>query len=178
VVITAKVAPFVSRITGKNIGHGVTLARRSIRARNGVILEPAMCKLDNIANILERLSGDPLYHASLGSKELFHTNLLAWLCDAYPQEMQKVLPIPTAKPGAKGCAPAREEHDLDLVVRFAGRAPLVIENKVKSLPNHAQLRAYDKVLNRDKELRGAKRVLLSLAEPSSAADGHTCPMHS
>jgi hypothetical protein len=35
-------------------------------------------------NHVQRLKKSPLFNLSLASKELFHSNFLAWLCEAYP----------------------------------------------------------------------------------------------
>ena len=38
-------------------------------------------------NHVTSLKGSPLFNLSLASKELFHSNFLAWLCEAYPDFM-------------------------------------------------------------------------------------------
>jgi hypothetical protein len=126
------------------------------------------CELEKVVN---RLWANPVYHASLGSKELFHTNLLAWLCESYGSKMTALfeeLVGLSKNPGANGFPPLRERHDLDLVLRFAERNALVIENKIKSLPDQRQLSNYDASIS--KHFPGAERVLLSLIEPSFATD--------
>lgn len=119
----------------------------------------------DVGRLVQALRDDALYAASLHSKELFHSNMLAWyvehdpaLGDLLVNAWGRATPAPPYRAG-------REEQGLDLVVRDAtGQAVLVIENKVVSLPADGQLRDYD---GRIKNLSGEPaRVLLSLARPA------------
>ncbi|MET8630721.1 replication-relaxation family protein [Kitasatospora sp. NPDC004669] len=104
--------------------------------------------------LVSRLEQDPLFVMSLGSKELFHSNLLAWLMQRFPVVAEAV----TAAPGAVRVA--REASHTDLLVEGEGRRrPLVAENKVFSLPDETQLaKIADSFAPQDPEL-------LSLTEP-------------
>jgi len=115
--------------------------------------------------IADPLVAEPLFHMSLGSKELFHSNLLAWLSGRYADEAREIF--------ARWATPAeyrgrgsicREAGNLDLVLQFDGFGPVVIENKVFSLPDEQQLERYAagpaKTFGSSRSL-----VLLSLADP-------------
>ena len=83
---------------------------------------------------VERLLSEPLWHVSLGSKELFHSNLLGWMCERFPAAARDVLePWLTVDPATVTTRIRREYKHLDLVIEYAGYAPLVIENKVFAL---------------------------------------------
>jgi hypothetical protein len=93
--------------------------------------------------VCEELRADPLHNLSLNSKELFHSNLLAWLATEYPQEVAMVFEgiVDAGAPG-EGSVADRERAGLDLVLRLPGRRTTVIENKVWSLPDDYQLARY------------------------------------
>ena len=58
----------------------------------------------NIAEICDKLRQDALHNLSLGGKELFHSDFLAWFAQSYPEEAAHVF-SGYAKPGDPG--PAR-----------------------------------------------------------------------
>lgn len=94
-------------------------------------------------DIFERLRHSPLFHLSLASKELFHSNFLAWLAGEYPQAMAKMFARFLPRPGASRILRAeREQKNVDLRFEFDDGQALVIENKVKSLPREQQLAEY------------------------------------
>lgn len=95
-----------------------------------------------IALAVDRLNENPLFHMSLGSRELFHSNLLAYLFKTYPQEALILLNGSLREGPAKELEIQREENHIDLRVTFPGFKPIVIENKVKSLPDLDQLDDY------------------------------------
>ena len=43
-----------------------------------------------IEKIKDELKKSPIFNFSLGSKELFHSNFIAWLANKYPQETGKL----------------------------------------------------------------------------------------
>jgi len=118
----------------------------------------------DVEALCSALAEEPMFHASLGSKELFHSNLIAWMVARHPTIARQVF--------EKWLTPAdrstddlvrREFHQLDLVIELAGQEALVIENKTFALPDEQQLarntRAADK-------LRGHPTLLLlSLVDP-------------
>lgn len=121
---------------------------------------------------LDALRASPLFNLSLSSKELFHSNLIAWLCTRHPAaaaalfgpEFPELRTIASRAPDV-----IREEQHLDLTLRFADLT-LVIENKVKSLPDRAQLDGYyTKITGVPKRFPKPLFLLLSLS-PADAAD--------
>ena len=108
-----------------------------------------MCRVDdrNIAEICDKLRQDALHNLSLGGKELFHSDFLAWFAQSYPEEAAHVFSrYPRLGDPGRGQDPAafaeREHEHLDLILRLPGLQLIVIENKVWSLPDDAQLQAY------------------------------------
>jgi hypothetical protein len=111
-----------------------------------------------------QLLDEPLLPASLGAKELFHSNVLAWMCRRFPDDARQVFaPWLTPDPAATKSRVRREYRHMDLVIEFAGHQPLVIENKLTALPDEAQLAGYTTTALRG--LGDATLVLLSLADP-------------
>lgn len=106
---------------------------------------------------LNWLGQSPMQRMSLGSRELFHSNFLAWLFDTYPAALT-VFDL-----DAVTCEVKREKKNVDLVVYVNGETTpqLLIENKVKSLPEANQLNRYAGKFPNVK-----KRVLLTLLTPS------------
>jgi hypothetical protein len=123
----------------------------------------------DLTRLCQQLKQEPLLHLSLGSKELFHSNLLGWMCQQFPAESVRVLaPWMRQDPSCEEFKIQREHRHLDLVVRLPGYAPLVVENKMFSLPDESQLRSYLKAV-------GAitpepSLLLISLADPCSPDD--------
>jgi hypothetical protein len=117
----------------------------------------------------ERIEANPLGRLMYGNRELFHSNLIAWFFDVLPEAADAVFrPLTVAGPG-KPRKVHREAENLDLVFDWPDAAPLVIENKVFSLPNKAQLDLYAaKVAKWGSD---AQLVLLSASSPSFAATG-------
>ncbi|MBB4121998.1 hypothetical protein [Martelella radicis] len=110
------------------------------------------------------LNQSPLYRMSLGSRELFHTNFLAWLFEQYPSSL--------AIFGVEGTGPwqiRREYKHIDIAVFSAGetRPRLIIENKVKDVVRPAQLNRYAETTFPD----AASRVVLSLVPFDNSASG-------
>lgn len=106
-------------------------------------------------SICAALTGEPLFHLSLHSKELFHSNLLGWLCETHPDAATCVFArwVPV-RPGTTAVRVQRERGHLDLAVELPGLAPFVMENKVFAPPDDAQLDDY------------AAGTLAGLAEPT------------
>src|ERR1700676_1892052 len=108
------------------------------------------------------LRSSPLFQLSLGSKELFHSNFLAWLFETYPQESGRALSRFLKKDeGSAVMLPVlREQKNRDLTINFKNGQQLVIENKVKSLPYIEQLELYSEGATEDQNF-----LLLSLMPP-------------
>lgn len=136
-------------------------------------LEPGRADHDEIAALCARLDDEPMLHLSLHSKELFHSNILGWLFEKFPNEAAVVLEGLTPGRSKSGHAAAvrREYRYLDLVVELPGFAPTVIENKVFSLPDVEQLKRYA-----DSALEGfddPTLILLSFTSPGWPDDMFT-----
>lgn len=121
--------------------------------------------VERVRSLCADLDAEPLFHASLGSKELFHSNLLAWFVDHHPEAARQVFQS-WSRPehGSHGERTDRERRHLDLVIRLEGLAPLVVENKVFSPPRDKQLAEYaENVAARFTPT--PEFVLLSLSDP-------------
>jgi len=92
---------------------------------------------------------------SLGSRELFHSDFLSWLFEEHPDALMHVFDL-----SVQDCNVSREEQHLDLVVRDDKTPVLIVENKVKSYPDLAQLKRYS-----SKFPSVNKRFLLTLVPP-------------
>ena len=127
---------------------------------------------------INELKASPVLYLSGGSKELFHSNFLYWLGlnyrDAFQELMTKMCGINASWP--ENWIVRREHLHLDLCVTYekeTGKtrkgkpvceecAFIILENKVKSLPDLIQLRRYKQVYaNHDS---GCTYVVLSLVK--------------
>ena len=130
---------------------------------------------EKLTSIVETLRLSPLFTLSLASKELFHSNFLAWLCETYPEHAGKffagfIVNDPPAK--FDRVRAYRERNHIDLTLEYENSQQLIIENKVKSLPSVEQLqRISDSVKEKDSEKTSF--LLLTLVRPSglTTADG-------
>lgn len=111
---------------------------------------------------ISELKKSIMFQLSLSSKELFHSNFIAWLIENYKEAFVEIL---------KGYIPIknivdvkRESKHRDIVVQFENNsgehASLVIENKVKSIPDYEQLERYTT------DDSNQYYLLLSLVKPS------------
>jgi hypothetical protein len=122
-----------------------------------------------LEQVIGALKRSPLFQLSLASKELFHSNFLAWLCEAYPQEAGKLFAEFIKKPLARDEGVAvdrehqiRERKNIDLWLRFQNGEELIIENKVKALATKQQL---ERTAQRRRG-KGTSFLLLSLCRPN------------
>ncbi|PEZ76350.1 PD-(D/E)XK nuclease family protein [Bacillus sp. AFS017274] len=93
------------------------------------------------------LKQSPMFQLSLTSKELFHSNFVAWVISNYKTECSSLLteylniPIDFSITEVK-----REEGKKDITVYFNNQhgelVKLIIENKVKGIPTYEQLLKY------------------------------------
>ena len=93
---------------------------------------------------IDRLRKSPLFNLSLASKELFHSNFLAWLCEGYPDLVGPLFGRFTKAlcPSYDGLKVHRELHNIDLTIDFPNHERLIVENKVKSIASKEQLEKY------------------------------------
>jgi len=114
----------------------------------------------DVSELAAQLNAEPLARIMFGQRELFHSNLLAWFFDALPDIADRVFQ-PLAVPGdAEGRSVDRERQNIDLVFCWPGYAPLVIENKVFSLPDLGQL---DRYMEKVAQWKGAAPELCVLS---------------
>lgn len=110
------------------------------------------------------LKESPLFNLSLSSKELFHSNMFYWICETYRETLGPILAENIGIEAAPIEETKREKLNTDLTIRFKNNKKVVIENKVKSIPNPAQLKKYEQNIP---DIN--KFVLLSLFQPSFEA---------
>ena len=95
------------------------------------------------------LKNSLLYQMSLGSKELYHSNVWAWLIEQEPAfisvffkdvDLSRLTEIKVE----------REKHHRDIIITFlydGKKEYFVIENKIKTLPEKEQLKRYTENLD-------------------------------
>ena len=121
--------------------------------------------------IIEYLKSSPIFNLSLTSKELFHSNFIAWLAREYPNIIGNIFAKHIGLPETYTIKPEtikREENHIDLMFDIIDVQDaeaiyhIIIENKVKSLPDINQLSEYSK---KTKDKERTKFILLSLSTP-------------
>jgi hypothetical protein len=126
----------------------------------------------SIPTLIASLEDEPLTHLMLGHRELFHSNILAWFFEKFPLAADAVFK-PLSQPDRNlivARTVKREKSNLDLVFEWPNFGPLIIENKVFSLPDEEQLARY---AGRSKRMgNAASHWLLSLSDPGWT-DGRT-----
>lgn len=69
-------------IVSPPIGKGIRLKKIRINKSNSIKEKNLMMSLRNeMENLIENLEKNVLFNASLGSKELFHSNIIAWFLE-------------------------------------------------------------------------------------------------
>jgi hypothetical protein len=93
---------------------------------------------------IDSLRASALFHLSLASKDLFHSNFLAWLCEQFPDLIGPVFGQFARIPcrSYEGLQVHRERRNIDLTIEFPNEESLIIENKVKSIASEEQLERY------------------------------------
>lgn len=132
-----------------------------------------------IISELEGLHQNPMFRISLGSKELFHSNFLAFLWDCDKQAFLNMIYhlLPEGKKinvsellKKEGLTIYREKENLDLCICHTENnkdcIDIIIENKVKSIPYIEQLDEYRQTAakHQDKNSTAVTYILLTLAE--------------
>lgn len=125
--------------------------------------------LETIKKIKEKLKDSPMYNLSLSSKELFHSNFLAWLGNNKETRQFFVAVIKElAEEIELDCngewEVAREDKNFDLCIKKDNDYILVIENKVKSIPRKSQLDEYVKKIEDLGNTNDTKFLLLTLVD--------------
>ncbi|MCA1762546.1 MAG: PD-(D/E)XK nuclease family protein, partial [Flavobacteriales bacterium] len=106
--------------------------------------------------LITELEENFLFQISLGSKELFHSNLLAWLMEQENKEgepevfkifLKQFLDLEVADLSRESIQIRREWNKIDLTLEWHERGKVnyvFIENKLKSLPHVSQVADYNK----------------------------------
>jgi hypothetical protein len=107
----------------------------------------------NLGELRDKLKKSLIFNLSLTSKELFHSNLWAWLIESADTEERKIQGIKIffdkfVKTNGQ-IEVKREEKNLDLQIK-CGDFIYVIENKVKSIPSEEQLQKYSDKISSNK----------------------------
>lgn len=118
-------------------------------------------------NLLNTLKNSLIYRMSLGSKELYHSNVWAWLIEKDPAFLGMFGFGDDVIKRVKRVG--REEGNRDLSVYLtpddSNQEPvIIIENKLKSIPNKVQLQGYQNEVG-DRFFAGA---LTGICEPTIA----------
>lgn len=123
---------------------------------------------------LNELEKNMLFQVSLGSKELFHSNFLAWLFELDPIFSQRIFErLFGIKENFDHIKVTREKNNIDLFISLWKNGKIIkriaIENKIKSLPTKAQLELYSEKIKKSKEIEADKTssILLSIKKPNS-----------
>ncbi|AJI52759.1 PD-(D/E)XK nuclease family protein [Francisella philomiragia] len=121
------------------------------------------------SNWIEKLKESPIFNMSLSSKELFHSNFIAWILETYPEEMaeffSKSLGV-TITNSSEITEVQREKQNIDISFKL-GDTLFLIENKVKSIANIEQLQKYT---DKFEKVENKKLVLLSLKDSKISDD--------
>ncbi|MEO6533829.1 MAG: hypothetical protein ABIO06_09685 [Pseudolysinimonas sp.] len=124
----------------------------------------------DIPSIAQSIEKNPLGRLMYGQRELFHSNLLAWFFDTLPEAADRVFsPMSDPGIGSEERRVQRELGNLDLVMRWPGRRPLVLENKVFSIPTFRQLDEYAQKTSR--WIEEPMKALLAPSKPPFELDG-------
>lgn len=127
----------------------------------GQLEPPPADDTERIHQVCERLRREPL----IGQRELLHSNVIAWLVDNHRDIARHVFEgWSRPEPDHQDAPTERERFNLDLVLHLERLAPLVIENKVFSQPDEAQLAGYTAKANAHYQ-PPPEYVLLSLSDP-------------
>lgn len=134
-------------------------------------LNPAVNTI-GMPHSIDELSSSPLFNLSLSSKELFHSNFLAWLAQHYPDffvEICKELGCKADWSNAEWNV-KREYENFDLCITSDEKIVMVLENKVKSIPTKAQLDKYVEKLKKGKKQYEGNIDLILLSLSTSFPD--------
>lgn len=129
--------------------------------------------MKTIESTINNLEKNPLFQMSLGSKELFHSNILAWLMETDIEIAKHIFKnwALISSNELENIKIEREKYHIDLLITLTfndnSKKIIIIENKLKSIPYPEQLDKYSKVVNsKYSEISDKTFILLSLTEPT------------
>lgn len=106
-------------------------------------------KVNIIENALINLKNSTMFNLSMASKELFHSNFLYYILNKYKptksnnnQSIKDFISKLFEISDWQNYNIYREKHNFDLLIVFDNKVLLVLENKVKSMPEQNQLEKY------------------------------------
>ncbi|MBK2025849.1 PD-(D/E)XK nuclease family protein [Francisella philomiragia] len=112
------------------------------------------------------LKKSPIFNMSLSSKELFHSNFIAWILETYPEEMAEFFSEKLKLSNVDEITEIqREKQNIDISFKL-GNTVVLIENKVKSIANLVQLEKYNQLVVKNYKDSKVKKILLSLKNPT------------
>lgn len=120
-------------------------------------------------DFFKSLDESPLFHLSMASLELFHSNFLSWLYSIYNEAFKRIITdlIGSDVKWPKKWKVYREKFNYDLCISNTDKKTIkksdiwfVLENKVKSLPRKEQLDGYTEGTTKAE----GRRILLSLVK--------------
>ena len=126
--------------------------------------------------ILEELNKNPMFRLALGSKELFHSNFLAFLWEQNNKAFLELLndlchnSIQVEDLFSKEPTLDREKENFDICIHHKeGKGEkeiydIIIENKVKSIPYEEQLIDYENKVASHQKGSTTTNILLTLAD--------------
>lgn len=127
----------------------------------------------DVHTLCASLAAEPMFHLSLQSKELFHSNFVGWLCETHPDIGVDVFGRWVSRqPETTTLRIQRERSHLDLAVELPGLAPFVVENKVFAPPDESQLDDY--AVGKLGGLVHPELLLLSLGRPRWPEGTYVC----
>ncbi|WP_150466968.1 PD-(D/E)XK nuclease family protein [Francisella sp. SYW-9] len=113
------------------------------------------------SNWIKDLKKSPIFNMSLSSKELFHSNFIAWVLETYFEQLGKFFSEKLELSNSNKIEKIqREKQNIDISFKL-GDTLVLIENKVKSIASIEQLQKYT---DKFKKVANKKLVLLSLKE--------------
>ena len=113
---------------------------------------------NKILKIIDELSNNAMFAMSLTSKELFYSNIWAWMLRKYPKIFTPIF-YPKYD-GRSEVKVFREKYNFDLLIKINDEY-IIIENKFKLTPNKEQLEKYYEKIKTEKK----KVVLISYFKP-------------
>jgi PD-(D/E)XK nuclease superfamily protein len=107
-----------------------------------------------IQSIVAKLKSSPMFAMSLSSKELFHSNVLAWMFEQFPQFTNELFSeFMDVNFNSPKIVILREKKNNDLTIEFdegVKKHKIIIENKVKSSIDFKQLERISEKAAKDK----------------------------